>query len=123
MAEQTPQPEIRTFAETLRELMDERGLSSSELGRRIGGGGRRHVRRLLKGETVNPLRETRLRVARALEVDPERLLTARSPEDVALARLDQLEERLTRVEQLLGVLEGEIRYVLGERPRLRDAAP
>lgn len=103
--------------------MDEQGVSQRELARRLcelGGGQmngrRRQIIRWLNGETANPGRPTRIKLAEALGYPGDHFLAVPSPADATLARLDELEEAQGRLEQ---ELESVLRELRGDA----DAAP
>lgn len=71
-----------SFAQQLRQEMDEQGISTRELARRLNPDdietGRSHIRKLLRGKH-DPSRVTRQRYARALGLPAGRFLEADAP--------------------------------------------
>ena len=121
VASQPSHPASDTFASALQRVLDEQGISNRELARRLAGtteekavaGRRRQIVRWLNGETENPTRPTRRRVALALGLEPDYFIPAGSRGDVMLARLDLLEQGQDSLEAKVA---GR-RYYLGCRPR------
>ena len=113
-----PHARDQTFAEILQAEIDAQGISNRELARRLVkdpekmNGARRQVIRWLNGETPNPTRPTRIRIAKALRIEPERLLRVRPLSDLVAERLTELEQRLGTIELAFAALSVELRELL-----------
>lgn len=107
---ETPQ----TFGEQLTQLLEERGLSKRGLATKLAAasGGRvederRYVGRWMKSVDGPASAENRHRLAVALELDDDHPLIATRPRRVILGALAQLEARVSRLEEIAGIRDGQ----------------
>lgn len=103
-------------------MLDEQGVSKRELARRLAGtddekkvaGRRRQVVRWVNGDTENPTRITRRRVALALGLEADYFNRSVGRADAMLARLEQLEAGQGSLEDKVGELERAMQLLLAE---------